>query len=122
MTFTQVPACSYTYTATYAFTTTNSVSYISAGTVIVPSVEIYTQDGSDSGTETVTMATTITVGGGQGQSTTSLSNSGSVVPDVTFDVVSTNPCLTATVNNIVFSPTSLSVNDGDTGTATFTIP
>jgi hypothetical protein len=122
VTFTQDPACGYTYTATYAFTTTNSVSYISAGTVIVPSVEIYTQDGSNSGTETVTMATTITVAGGQGQSTTSLSNSGSVVPDVTFDVVSTNPCLTATVNDIVFSPTSLSVNDGATGTATFTIP
>ena len=67
------------------------------------------------------MATTITVDGGQGQSTTSLSGSG-VVPDVTFDVVLTNPCLTATIDNIVFSPSTLSVNDGLTGTATFTIP
>lgn len=67
------------------------------------------------------MATTITVGGGQGQSTLTL-NGNTVVPDVSFSVTLSNPCLTATIDNIVFSPTSLSVTDGNTGTATFSIP
>jgi hypothetical protein len=38
VTYTQVPACGYAFTSTYVFTTTGSVSYINAGTAIVPSV------------------------------------------------------------------------------------
>ena len=41
---------------------------------------------------------------------------------MTFDVVLTNPCLTTSIDDIVFSPSSLTVADGNTGTASFTIP
>jgi hypothetical protein len=121
VTYTQVPACGYAFTSTYVFTTTGSVSYINAGTAIVPSVEVYSLAGSDASTQTVTMAATITVGGSQGQSTLSLSGN-SDVPDVTFDVVLTNPCITASIDNISFATSPLSVVDGSTGTSTFTIP
>jgi hypothetical protein len=67
------------------------------------------------------MAATITVGGSQGQSTLFLSGN-SDVPDVTFDVVLTNPCITASIDNISFATSPLSVADGSTGTSTFTIP
>jgi hypothetical protein len=113
VTFTQVPACEYTFTSTYVFTTTDSVSYINAGTAIVPSIEVYTQSGADASTQTVTMATTITIDGSQGQSTLSLSGN-SDVPDVTFDVVLTNPCIAAAIDAIVFSPSSIAITDGDT--------
>lgn len=40
-----------------------------------------------------------------------------------FDITITDPCLSGTnLDTIVISPTSLSINDGDTGTVTFTIP
>jgi hypothetical protein len=67
------------------------------------------------------MATTITIDGSQGQSTLSLSGN-SDVPDVTFDVVLTNPCIAAAIDAIVFSPSSIAITDGDTETATFSIP
>ena len=97
------------------------MSYINGGTAIVPSVEVYSQDGSNAGTETVTMATTITIDSNQGQSTHVLSGN-SDVPDVSFDMVLTNPCIAAAIDAIVFSPASIAVTDGNTATATFSIP
>jgi hypothetical protein len=41
---------------------------------------------------------------------------------VTFDVVVTNPCLTAAIDAFVLSPASISVTDGNIETATFSIP
>ena len=116
-----MPNCGYSFTPSYAFSTTDSVTYITEGTDITPSVEVYSQDGADAGTQTVTMATTFTIASGQGQTTLSLSGTG-VVPDVTFDVVLTNPCATATINNIVFSSNPIAVTDGNTATATFSTP
>ena len=121
ITFTQVPTCSYTFTAAYSFATTDSVTYITDGALIVPSIEIFSQDGSDASTQTVTMSTTITVDGGQGQSTLSLSGTG-VVPDATFDVDIVNPCIAAAIDDLSFSPATIGVQDGNVGTATFTIP
>ena len=41
---------------------------------------------------------------------------------MTFDVVVSNPCVTATINNIVFNPVAITVSDGSTATATFSTP
>jgi hypothetical protein len=43
-------------------------------------------------------------------------------PDVSFTVTVVNPCLTTAITDITFSPASLSVADGSTTTASFTIP
>lgn len=64
VTFTQSPACAYTFTGAYTFATTDSVSYIAAGTLKVPSVTVLSTDGNDASTQTVTMTTVITVDGG----------------------------------------------------------
>ena len=61
-----MPNCGYAFTPSYAFSTTDSVSYITEGSVITPSVEVYSQAGSDASTQTVTMATTFTIGSGLG--------------------------------------------------------
>lgn len=52
-----------------------------------------------------------------GQSTTSFAQS-----DVSIQVDVSNPCLTTTISGITFDPTSISVYDGSTATATFSIP
>jgi hypothetical protein len=90
---------------------------VTLGAVVTPSVEIYSAAGTDAGTVTVTYSNAITIDGGQGQTTTAIS-----APDFTFDITVTNPCLATAVDSIVFSPSSISVTDGQTSTATFTIP
>ena len=49
ITFTQDPNCLYTYTSSFGFTNSGSVSYIAPGTGIVPSVEVYSTDLDDIG-------------------------------------------------------------------------
>lgn len=117
VTFTQEPTCGYGYTLAYTYSTSPSVTFITGGTVFEPSVEIYSADGSDAAAAiTVTMATAVTMDGGT-QAVTSLN-----APSVSFDVAVTNPCIAATIDDLVFSPSTISVTDGGTGTATFSIP
>ena len=52
-----------------------------------------------------------------GQSTTSFSPS-----DVAITIEVTNPCKATTIESITFSPTSISVYDGQTATADYVIP
>ena len=65
LTYTQVPACGYTYTSSYAHTIPGgtAASIIFAGTTVVPSFEIYSTDTSHAADYTVSIANTVTVGG-----------------------------------------------------------
>jgi len=65
LTYTQSPACGYTFTSSYAHTiNSNDQSMIFAGTTVVPSFEIYTTDTSKEASYTVSIANTITIGSG----------------------------------------------------------
>jgi hypothetical protein len=107
VTYTQVPVCGYTFTSSYSQATSPSSSFVTLGTVLQPSVEIYSDAGANAGTVTVTFSNAITVDAGQGQTTTAIS-----APDFTFDIVVTNPCLTTVIDDPIFTPTSLTVTDG----------
>jgi hypothetical protein len=120
MTFTQSPACGYTVVNTFAYTTSPNSAYITAGTILTPSVDIYTADGSNSGTVTVTIAMTGTVDGSHTSTGQTTSAVGPV--DTTFDIVITNPCETTVIDDLVFSTSTLTITDGNTSTLTFPIP
>ena len=120
LTYTQSPACGYTFTSSYAHTIPSgtAASIIFAGATVVPSFEIYTTDTSHVAAYTVSIANTITIGSGQGQgSTTSFTPTAT---SITIDV--SNPCKTTTITGLTFSPTTISVYDGSTATAEFDIP
>jgi hypothetical protein len=117
MVYTQSPACGYTFTSVYTYTTSPASSFVTAGTVLIPSVAIYSAAGADAGTVTVTVNNAITIDGSQGQTT-----AGITAATDTFDITLTNPCVTTTITDISFSPASMTVADGSTGTSTFTIP
>ena len=120
ITYTQSPACGYTFTNSFAHTIPSgtAASIIFAGTNVIPSFEIYSSDGTHEAAYTVSLANTITVTSGQGQgSTTSFSPTAS---SITIDV--SNPCKTTTITGITFDPTTITVSDGSTATAEFDIP
>ena len=67
VTYTQSPSCDYTFSVSYTLATTDSVSYITTGGISsFPTVDVYSQSGSDAGTQTVTMSPTVNFGSGQG--------------------------------------------------------
>ena len=68
VTYTQSPACGYTYTSVYSHTIPagTAASILFAGTTVVPSFEVYSGDGTQAGSYTVTLDNAITVGSGQG--------------------------------------------------------
>lgn len=67
------------------------------------------------------MSNTITIASNGPAGSTTFTPSGDS-EKVVFDVTVTDPCTTATINSLTFSPTSISVTDGGTATATFTVP
>ena len=120
LTYTQVPACGYTYTSVYAHTIPGgtAASIIFAGTTVVPSFEIYSTNTAHIADYTLSIANTITVGGSQGQgSTVEFTPTAS-----SFDVTVSNPCLTTTILGITFNPSSITVTDGSTATSEYTVP
>lgn len=63
LTFTQVPACGYTFTSSWAYTipSGNAQSFVSQGTIVTPSFNVYTANTAFAGIYTLTFANTITV-------------------------------------------------------------
>ena len=120
LTYTQSPACGYTFTSSYAHTIPSGTasSIIFAGATVVPSFEIYTTTTSHAADYTVSIANTITVGSGQGQGATT-----SFSPTATpLTITVSNPCTSATITGITFNPTSITVQDGSTATSEFSVP
>ena len=66
MTYTQSPACGYTFSSSYAhgIPTGTAASIIFAGTAVIPSFEIYSSDGTHENSYAVTLTNTITVDSG----------------------------------------------------------
>lgn len=64
VTYTQAPVCGYTFSVTATYATSPSASYVTSGSVVVPSVEIYSADSATAGTVTVTMTSTVTFASG----------------------------------------------------------
>ena len=120
VTYTQSPACGYTFTNSFGHTIPSgtAASIIFAGTNVIPSFEIYTTNTSHEAAYTVALTNTITVNAGQGQgSTTSFSPA-----DVSITIDVSNPCKTTTISGITFNPSSITVADGATATAEFSVP
>lgn len=66
VTYTQDPPCGYTYTSAYTVSSSPSSSWITAGTVLVPSVTVYSADGNDEGSITVSVDNAVTIDSAQG--------------------------------------------------------
>ena len=68
VTYTQAPACGYTFTNTFGHTIPSgtAASIIFAGTIVVPSFEIYSTDTSHVAAYTVSLTDTITIDASQG--------------------------------------------------------
>ena len=120
VTYTQVPACGYTTTNSFSHTIPagTAQSIISAGTTVIPSFEIYTTNKAHEASYNVSLLNTITVGANQGQGATTSFTASAVA--ITIDV--SNPCKSATVSSITFTPNAISVTDGSTAEAEFPIP
>ena len=72
LTYTQVPACGYTFTKSFAYTIPSGASNaVSQGAYLTPSFNVHTSSASITGSFTLTVTNTITVTSGQGQSTVS---------------------------------------------------
>ena len=120
VTYTQAPACGYTFTNTFSHTipSGDAATLLFAGTNVIPSFEIYSSDGTKEAAYAVTLSNTIAIDASQGQgSTTSFSPA-----DVTITVDVTNPCKATTITALTFTPSSLAVFDGATGTVEYDIP
>ena len=120
VTYTQVPACGYTFTNSFGHTIPagTATSIIFAGTTVVPSFEIYTTTPAHAANYAVSLTNTITVGSGQGQGATTSFTPSNV--DITIEV--SDPCPASTISSITFSPNAISVVDGSSATAEFSIP
>ena len=115
----QVPACGYTFTSVFGHTITGATeqSIIFAGATVVPSFEVYSTNPAHEASYTVTLTNAITVDAAQGQSVTAFTP-----PSVTQTISVVNLCKDTTINAITFSPTAITVNDGNEGTSDFVIP
>ena len=124
VTYTQVPACSYTYSQTFSFPS-GLDSQITESTSIIPALEVYSVDRTSftAGTFTVVMQNNIEFGSNQGQTITTFSSI-SQVPQVNIQITTTNSCASDNVGGTdappTFSQNSISVNDGSTGTVEIT--
>lgn len=103
-------------------TWTGLTSFITKDAANAFKLNIYSQDiangGATAGAPTKTFAMTfksdITLAGGNGPSGTTVFNAASTN---TFNIVITNPCYTATIPSLTFSPNAvLAVVDGATAT------
>ena len=120
VTYVQSPACGYTFTNTFGHTITGTVaqSIISAGTTLTPSFQIKSTTPSHEASYTVKLTNSITIGANQGQGSTTTFTPA----DVTVTIVVTDPCKTTTLTPITFNPTSISVDNGNIGSAEFSPP
>ena len=68
VTYTQVPACGYTFTSAYAHTIPagTGASIIFVGTNLIPSFEIYSSDGAHEAAYDVVLTPTLTIAASQG--------------------------------------------------------
>lgn len=116
---TQVPDCGYAYTTTYTWTgTVSNVITIDSGNG--GRINVQTNNVSDANTYAVTVGRTIIIADNNGSSS-SFDYTGSS-DQHSFNVIISNPCPQATLNEITFAPTSISVQDGQSATATFSSP
>ena len=117
-TYTQVPDCGYAVTNSFSWEGVDaSTSLTSTG----GSLAVFTTKKAEAGSYQVKLSNTITIAsnGPAGSSTfTPASDSEKVV----FTITVTDPCTTATINSLTFSPSSISVQDKGTATTTFSAP
>lgn len=117
-TYTQVPNCGWPVTNSYSW---EGVDASPALTASGAALKVFTTQKSQAATYTVKLSNTITIASnGPAGSTTFTPSTDS--EKVVFDITVTDPCTTATINSLVYSPTSVSVTDGASTTATFTVP
>jgi len=117
-TYTQVPDCGYTVTNSWSW---EGVDATTALTSSGGALSIFTTKKAEAGTYEVKLSNAITIASnGPAGSTTFTPASDS--EKTVFTVIITDPCATATINSLVFSPSSISVVDKQTATTTFSDP
>ena len=117
-TYTQVPDCGYTVSNSFSW---EGVDATTALTNTGGSLAVFTTKKAEAGSYQVKVSNTITIAsnGPAGSSTfTPSSDSEKTV----FTITVTDPCTSATINSLVFSPSSISVQDKGTATTTFSAP
>ena len=98
--------------ATTAITATNTLS---------AALTIFSTVKTDAGTYPLKLSNTLTItSNGPGGSTTF--TPASDADRTVFTITIVDPCASATISDVTLSPSTVSVMDGSTGTATFTVP
>jgi len=118
LTFTQVPACAYTFTKTWTYTIPSAVNTaVKQGSYLTPSIEIETSNTAlAGGPHSLVVNAALSVNSGQGQTTTAFTKT------ATYTLTIVNPCLATTINAITFDETPVTVADGTKKTVDFSIP
>lgn len=116
-TYTQVPNCGYAVTNSWAWEGTDSSTAL---TTNGGALSIFTTKKALAGTYPVKLGNTITIANNGGSSSTFTPASDS--DKVVFTITIVDPCTTATINSLSFTPSSISVQDKSTATTTFSAP
>lgn len=104
-----MPPCGYTLTNSFSWTI-DAASPISVDPDNDQAIRVVSLDKDKLGSHTVTLTNDITYP----------TQSFAETETITFDVTIIDPCLTTTVNSAVFTPTTLTVTNGETADMTYT--
>jgi hypothetical protein len=116
--YTQTPPCGYTLASSFAW---EGVSTPAALSSTNGSLVIYTTKKANAGTFALKLANTVTISSNGPAGSSTFTPSGDS-EKVVFTVTVVDPCSTATINDLVFTPSTLAVVDGASASVTFTVP
>ena len=117
-TWAQTPDCGYAVTNSFSW---EGVDASSALTASGAALSVYTTQKSQAAVYTVKLSNTLTIASNGPAGSTTFTPSADSDKTV-FDITVTDPCTTATINSLSFSPSTVSVEDGSSTTVTFSVP
>ena len=117
-TYTQVPDCGYAVTNSFSW---EGVDASTALTSSSGALSIFTTKKAEAGSYEVKLSNAITIASNGPAGSTTFTPSGDSEKTV-FTVTVVDPCTTATINTLTFSPSTISVVDKGTATTTFSDP
>ena len=116
--YTQVPPCGYTLSSSFTWT---GVDASAALTSTDGALTIYTTRKTNAGSFPLKLSNTVTIASNGPAGSTTITPSGDN-EKIVFTVTVVDPCITATINDLTFTPSTLAVTDGQSASVTFQVP
>ena len=117
-TYTQVPDCGWPVTNSWSW---EGVDASPALTTSGAALSVYTTAKAEAASYEVKLSNTITIASNGPAGSTTFTPSTDAEKTI-FTITITDPCSSASINALVFSPGSISLTDGTTATTTFSAP